>query len=62
MWSALTELASVSPWLAIALLFIPAATLVVAFALSLRGTGASERAVIIRAFAELVRSIRGARR
>ena len=62
MWSALAEMASVSPWLVFALLLVPALTLLASPALSLRGTGAGERAVIIRAFAELVRSVRGSRR
>ncbi|MER5864924.1 hypothetical protein [Kitasatospora sp. NPDC002040] len=62
MWSALTDLASVSPWLVVLSLLIIAGAFVVAFALSLRGTGTTERAVVIRAFAELVRSVRGTRR
>lgn len=62
MWSVLAELASASPWLVLSLLFFPAAMLFASFALCIRGTSAGERPAIIRAFAELVRSVRGNRR
>ncbi|MFI5527079.1 hypothetical protein ACIA8O_00840 [Kitasatospora sp. NPDC051853] len=44
------------------LLFIVALAFVTALALALNGTRVGERAAVIRAFAELVRSVRGTRR